>query len=144
MIKVVTSNKNVEFRNDLFFDYGTKLEVITEDDKKVMRAIDKAEFKSKNAIITPFGNTSIERLSTGCKTLMNILHHREIIFTLIECGQNVIDYLLSGAIDNVTVHYYGYLYANELEVPIEIDGNEISNIKELRRWCSEYDKTQRN
>jgi hypothetical protein len=101
--------------NDSFFLLNTITEGITEDDKNFIRRIDKAEIieymgKDTDTIRTPYGVTGIENLSTGCKTALNILHHREKVFECAECGPNV-QRMLSV-----------YFYRKEIDVDIVYKG----------------------
>lgn len=60
--------------NDSFF---SSIKINLDDTAiRVIKIIDKAEVidKPKGLIRTPFGETTVDNLSTGCKTVLNYLH----------------------------------------------------------------------
>jgi hypothetical protein len=93
MDKVINMKNFVEC-NDAFFWMITINEAFTEYDYKVIEKIDHARLiKTKGKKIanfeTPFGVVDASKLSTGCKTLINMVHHPENVYNLMECGWNV-------------------------------------------------------
>lgn len=66
---------------------------MTSVDTAVMQKIDHAVLKAGNRIETPYGLGYITNLSTGCKTVINILKYPDIIFSVDECGANAIELL---------------------------------------------------
>lgn len=84
---------NLQRNNDLFFNTRTCNEKMTSVDTAVMQKIDHAVLKADNRIETPYGLGYITNLSTGCKTVINILKYPDIIFSVDECGANAIELL---------------------------------------------------
>lgn len=85
----------VIIQNDDFFDTQTLL-----SDKKIVREIisqvDNGSYHSENYFIPRnenIGAISRECLSTGSKTLINIVLHPDYCFDIIECGNNAIQIL---------------------------------------------------
>lgn len=106
MIKIYTSYNNIDkgqvIENpEAFFNGYITSEDFAEKDFEVMKIIDNAELLDKQlgTIKTPRGITSIDNLSTGCKTVLTyiyILKHSETNKTFLElsyCGANAIDHL---------------------------------------------------
>lgn len=106
--KIDTSIKDLQSRykidNEALFRSHTLKESITKEDEEVMKKIDNAEIievsrenkDSKDLLIkTPYGVTTIENLSTGCKTVLNFLHLKDnnIILDITECGWNALEEL---------------------------------------------------
>lgn len=99
MLRIYTALKHVKGEhkyvesNDAFFGVITSGEELTEYDYSVIEEIDHAKIikvegvKSKS-FETPFGIIGTNKLSTGCKTLINIEHHPENVYNLLECGWN--------------------------------------------------------
>lgn len=88
---------NIEYIecNDAFFNLNT---MIPDSDlaKDILSAIDKATYYSPKAFTgrsPDMGNLYREYLSTGTKTLFNILTYPDKCFNIIECGQNALDFL---------------------------------------------------
>lgn len=78
----------------------------TDIDLDVMRRIDGAELIDKNrgTITTKLATTSINFLSTGCKTVLvylyiqrNIEQHSDVIIDITECGANALEVLFDVA-----------------------------------------------
>lgn len=59
--------------NDSFFNVNVYGSSFTEEEKKIVKMIDHVDIVDEEKIITPFGIGSVTDLSTGCKTLLNIL-----------------------------------------------------------------------
>lgn len=81
--------------NDAFFDAETDLGN-TELEREILSKIDKARYCSTSSF---YGRTTDkvsipkDNLSTGAKTLLNIISHPEICFNLCECGRNALEML---------------------------------------------------
>ena len=78
MIHLYTSTRyfdtnNILVDNESFFRACVKIKELDDFSLSAIKKIDKAEIKDlkTGAIITPYGETSIFNLSTGCKTVLN-------------------------------------------------------------------------
>lgn len=109
MIKLYTSTdffkpEEIIIDNESFFN-NIDISSFTARSIDVMKKIDQAELLDKNTgkIETPFGITSIMDLSTGCKTVLNMIYHHENpqdfptirAINATECGWNAIEALLT-------------------------------------------------
>ncbi len=79
--------------NDAYFDMlsiipNTKLSQFFLEEIDHATYYSELAFKSQNP---KFGNLKKENLSTGTKTLLNILNHPNVCFNVVECGGNVKD-----------------------------------------------------
>lgn len=80
--------------NDLFFN-GVSIPQ-TALAKNILWVIDHAKYNSPETFIgrdESLGALNKSMLSTGCKTLLNIITHPDICFDLIECGENALEML---------------------------------------------------
>lgn len=139
VLNIVTNrNKDIQDLNDDFFDLHTCMEEITEKDKQCIKDIDGSDYITSDKIITRFGETQIEHISTGCKTMLNILHYPNTVFNVVECGDNVIDKLFELAKCNTEYTIYSQnmiLPSNlTLEHSIKINGKEFDSIKDIIDW----------
>lgn len=80
--------------NDLFFE-STQLnsDSLT---SYILNTIDKATYNSPDTFIgrdKNLGALNKESLSTGCKTLLNIISNTDKCFNVSECGQNCLEML---------------------------------------------------
>ena len=80
--------------NDLFFNQNT-VSFIDKQAEKIIEMIDDTKLISKYKIYSRFDEIAldIDRLSTGCKTVLNVLYYPDKVFCLKECGNNALEIL---------------------------------------------------
>lgn len=83
--------------NDIYFDGFTSLK---DDDftRRVLSEIDKAHYNDNTTFIgrtEGLGALNKNLLSTGTKTLLNVVSHPDVCFDICECGNNVLNLLTS-------------------------------------------------
>lgn len=108
--------KDIKFvrDNDAYFDAKSKL-LDTDLVRKILLEIDGAEyvsediFSSKNKKV---GNLNKIHLSTGVKTLINILNFKDVCFDVLECGINVLD-----LIPEISIKTDGYILWRDCMYP---------------------------
>jgi len=118
--------------NDIFFD-GTELKG-TDMVRCILKEIDKAEYASEDTFIgrdRTLGKINKQHLSTGCKTLLNVVQNPDKCFDVIECGQNVLSllhYIKEGNIlwKNPILHFVG-----DAECDIEIDDKRFTDFRKF-------------
>jgi len=80
--------------NGAFFDMHTMIPD-TDLAKEILKTVDKAGYYSEQAFTSrtkEMGNLYRTCLSTGTKTLLNIITHPDICFNVTECGINAVDF----------------------------------------------------
>lgn len=141
MIELYTSKKAVQKNNnyiesiDLEFDKQIYTLNITNKDKEYMKNIDEAYYNGNGYIITPFGRTEIQNLSTGCKTLILLNHLKELgnpIVNINECGRNVLDIVFDMNNIRVMLDFCNMPYNYEPEKEIEVVTTKSRNRLTLR------------
>lgn len=88
--------------NDIFFNkYTAKL--LDDKAKDYIFKIDGSEYVNKYVIHSKFDGMSlnIDKLSTGCKTVLNIIYNPEKIFDIRECGENALDIIYALSKGNI-------------------------------------------
>lgn len=126
---------DVELYNDNFFNTNTYDTVLKRDDLK--RIIEKTEGVSflGDLIISKFNGVpiSLSKISTGCKTLLNIIAFPDKTFSIMECGSNILDivYTLNNGHIYCSERYLPYI---ECENMYEIDGVKVKGIDGLEGW----------
>ncbi len=63
---------------------------------EILKTVDKAEFNSSQTFVRKtkeLGALNKSMLSTGTKTLINIIQHPEICFNVEECGNNALQFI---------------------------------------------------
>ncbi len=81
--------------NDVYFVANTPIPD-TPLAREILKTIDKAEYCSDKTFTcrtNGMGNLTREYLSTGTKTLLNIMSHNDCCFNIVECGDNALNYL---------------------------------------------------
>ena len=94
MIDVYTEKVDSEnwiIKNDLFFNLYTSNEEMSQREIDIIRKIDNAVLRADNRIETIYGVGILRNLSTGCKTLLNIIKHPDKVVCIEECGPNVLE-----------------------------------------------------
>lgn len=110
--------------NSSYFEFHTKQQPLTQQDLTIIKTIEK-------------GNT--ENLSAGCKTVLNILRHPDIIFDTSECSPIAIRLLCT--MDNLSFFCKNIPPIIEVKTPIQIDNSiTLTSSKEyFDWWCKHYE-----
>ncbi|MDO4961225.1 MAG: DUF4869 domain-containing protein [Eubacteriales bacterium] len=127
--------------NDTFFNKET-VERLDDRARDIISQTDQADMITKYMIRSRFDGLALntDKLSTGCKTVLNIIYHPDVIFDIRECGDNVIDMIYSLESGNITCDYP--LISFDMEKVMACDGTctkEIDSYEELRRWWTDED-----
>lgn len=92
--------------NDIYFNQSTARKL---DDRarKVIGIIDEAKLVSKYKICSKFNDIvlDVDRLSSGCKMVLNVLYNPDKVFCLKECGNNALEVLYNLEAGNVYSDY---------------------------------------
>ncbi|MBQ3512469.1 MAG: DUF4869 domain-containing protein [Lachnospiraceae bacterium] len=122
--------------NDIYFNQNTALK-LDEMAEKIIETIDGAKLISKFKIRSKFNDIvlDVDKLSAGCKTVLNVLYNTDKVFCLKECGNNALEILFSLQAGNV--------YSDYALIPFEMDAvsvqttsgkKEIYDYEELKEW----------
>lgn len=86
---------NVVNFNDVFFNKYTSSNLDLGKAKEVVKIIDDCILTDESKVISKFtgGELDLSNLSTGCKTVLNVLFNKNKIFNAEECGTNALYYL---------------------------------------------------
>lgn len=130
--------ENMEYieLNDIFFNQNTVAK-LDEEAGSIIEKIDDSKFISRYKIQSRFDNAilNIDKLSSGCKTVLNVLYYPDKVFCLKECGNNALEILYG--FEN------GYVYSDYELIPFDIKkvmvqtkagSVEISDYEELKEW----------
>lgn len=128
----IPSNMQFINYNDKYFN-GTSLKN-NEIDRLILSEVDGAQYSSENTFIgrdKSLGNINKEHLSTGCKTLLNIVNNTNKCFDIIECGQNAISllrFIKEGNVlwENPVLHFVG-----DSSCDINIEGRHFTNFRDF-------------
>ena len=122
--------------NDLFFNQNTTT-MIDKQAEKIIETIDDVKLIGKYKIKSRFDDIAIDidRLSTGCKTALNVLYYPDKVFCLKECGNNALE-VLYGFENGYVCSEYALIPFNMTSVIIQTktDKKVISDYEELKEW----------
>ncbi len=122
--------------NDIFFNQNT-VSLMDDRANAIISKIDESELIGKYKIKSKFNGVmlDVDRLSTGCKTVLNIMYSPQKVFCLKECGDNALEvlyHLESGAV------YSDYaIISFDMDTVRVCDAGGIkviSDYEELKEW----------
>ena len=105
MIDIYTEKKKSKdwiLQNDLYFNLNTSNEEMQQNEINLIWHVDRAKLTAGKHIETKYGLGTIRNLSSGCKTLLNIIKHPEKVVCVEECGPNVLRIIF--AMDNIRIY----------------------------------------
>lgn len=136
--KDIPQNKEYIELNDVFFNQNTVMK-LDERANQIIEKIDASTILSKYKICSRFNDVTldIDKLSTGCKTVLNIMYYTDKVFCIKECGNNALA-VLYGLECGLVYSDYALIPFNMEKVIVQTKtGNwEISDYEELKEWWS--------
>ena len=118
--------------NDLFFNQNTTA-LIDKRAEKFIETIDGAKLIGKYKILSKFDDVAIDidKLSAGCKTVLNVLYYPDKVFCLKECGNNALEILYNLE--------KGYVYSEYALIPFTMDSVMVQT-KSMKKIISDYEE----
>ncbi len=138
--KDIPQDKEYVELNDVFFNQKTAAKLDGRADR-IIEEIDGSKLLGRFRIQSRFDDAvlDVDRLSVGCKTVLNVLYYPDKVFCLKECGNNALE-LIYG-LDS------GSVYSDYALIPFDMDkvmvqtkegSREVAGYEELREWwCNE-------
>lgn len=134
--KDIPGDKEYVEMNDLFFNQHTAAKLDGKAER-IVEAIDGARLLGRYRIQSRFEDVvlDVDRLSAGCKTVLNVLYYSDKVFSLKECGNNALEILYR--LEN------GFVYSDYALIPFDMEkvavwtkagAQEISDYEELKEW----------
>ena len=105
MIDIYTNKINSKdwiLQNDLYFNLNTGNEEMSQKEMDLIWQIDEAKLTPDKHIETKYGLGTIRNLSSGCKTLINIVKHPDKVVNVEECGPNVLRIIFT--MENIKIY----------------------------------------
>ena len=127
--------------NDIYFNQNTSSK-LDDKAKNIIEIIDGAKLISKYRIQSRFDEIilDIDKLSAGCKTVLNVLYNPDKVFCLKECGNNALELLYQLEAGNVYSDYALIPFDMEVvNVQTFLGQKEIRDYEELKEWWSSED-----
>ena len=139
--KAIPNGMELVSLNDVFFNKFT-VELLDKKAASYIDIIDKAKMRDQFTIKSKFDGSilNIDRLSTGCKTVLNIVYNPDKIFDIRECGDNALDVVYSLPEGNIYCDYPFISFSMEKVRVYEKKGFfEIDSYELLREWWTDED-----
>lgn len=134
--KDIPSDREYVELNDIFFNQKT-VGMLDSRAHDIIAQIDGAKQISKYKIESKFNSVvlDIDCLSTGCKTVLNVLYFPDKVFCMKECGDNALDILYS-LNDGQVYSDYAVISFDMTEVTVcsENEHKIIKDYEELKEW----------
>ena len=138
--KDIPTDKEYVELNDLFFNMNTAF-LLDDRAKVIIRDVDSSAMISRYKIRSRFNGDVLntDKLSTSCKTVLNVMYYPDKVFCLKECGENALDILFS--------FEKGAVYSDYAMIPFDFDKVEvcsggriavIDDYEELKTWWEQY------
>ena len=127
--------------NDIYFNQYT-VSLLDDRAKEIIRQIDHSEMLSPFSISSRFDGMAlnIDKLSTGCKTALNVMYNPDKVFDIRECGDNALDVIYSLSEGNIYCDYPLISFDMDKVLVYEKKGKrEIDSYEELKEWWSHED-----
>ena len=118
---------------------------MTEEDRKLIHQADDAVLTPDKHIETKYGLGTIRNLSSGCKTLLNIVKHPDKVVCVEECGPNVLKLIFQ--MDNIKIYMSRPSFV-EIPAKAELRFNDkdvvTGNTGYQNWWAREYERREQN
>lgn len=134
--KDIPDNMKYVELNDVFFNQNT-VSKLDDRAKVIVEKIDNSRLIGKYKIESKFNGVTldVDCLSTGCKTVLNVMFFPDKVFCIKECGDNALEVLYK--LED------GAVYSDYAVIPFEMDkvrvfegerARIISDYEELKEW----------
>ena len=122
--------------NDIYFNQNTS-SILDDRAKKIIEVIDGSKLIRKYKICSRFDGITldIDKLSAGCKTVLNVLYNPDKVFCLKECGNNALE-ILYGLESGKVYSDYALIPFDMKAVNVQTaSGTKVINdYEELKEW----------
>ena len=139
--KPSTSAMELVEMNDIYFNKNT-VSLLHDRAKEIIRQIDHSDMLSPFSISSRFDGMvlNIDKLSTGCKTALNVLYNPDKVFDIRECGDNALDVIYSLPKGNIFCDYPLISFDMDKVIVSDKKGKrEIDSYEALKEWWSHED-----
>ena len=127
--------------NDVYFNKYTS-EMLDKKADEIIRKIDHSRMIDRYTIASRFDGTrlNIDKLSTGCKTALNILYNPDKIFDVSECGENALEVIYSLKSGKIYCDYPMIAFDMKEVEGIDPSGSHVfRDYEDLKAWWKNED-----
>ncbi|MBE5869899.1 MAG: DUF4869 domain-containing protein [Lachnospiraceae bacterium] len=130
--------------NDAYFDTHSDIKD-TPLIREILKEIDKAEYVNNKVFLgrdKDLGHLNATNLSTGTKTLINILEHPEECFDVSECGTNAQQFFKCITEGNILWKFVDVYPLGSKECDIICDGKHFDKFDAFIEYCINRDSEE--
>lgn len=112
----------------------------TEDECRMLRVIEQAEYRDDKTFVDRFGTAwDYEYLSTGCKGALVVLKNPDRIVDITECGYNARDAIINFCEDGTILLRESSVTVVEMaeSICVSLNGHEFKSVSELNRYVQD-------
>lgn len=134
--KTVPKTMEVVRINDVYFNKNT-VGMLDQRAGGVIGQIDNSQMLDQYSISSRFDGTrlNIDKLSTGCKTALNIMYNPDLIFDIAECGENALEAIYAMEAGKVYCDYPMIAFTMKEVEAVDSQGIHVfKDYEELREW----------
>ena len=134
--KAIPKNKELIKINDVYFNKYTSAK-LDERAEEIIYRIDSSKMIDQYTISSRFDGSrlNIDKLSTGCKTVLNIMYNQDKIFDVSECGENALEVIYSLEAGKISCDYPMIAFnMKEVEAVDSSGSHIISDYEALKEW----------
>ena len=142
--KDVPDNLNIIKINDAFFDTHSDI-MDTPLIREILKEVDKAEYVNNKVFIgrdKDLGNLNAENLSTGTKTLINIIEYPNECFDVTECGTNAQQFIKYISQGNILWKFVDVYPVGSKKCDILCDERHFDDFNDFIEYCIEVDSEE--
>lgn len=133
--KMVPKDMEIVTGNDVFFNKYTSL-MLDGNAKNIIESIDDSVMVDPFYIRSRFDGATlnIDKLSTGCKTVLNIVYNKNKVFDIRECGDNALDVIYHLEEGNIVCEYPLISFNMDKVIAVGKTERIIDDYDELMEW----------
>lgn len=139
--KAIPKDMELITLNDVYFNRYTA-ERLDERAAPVIADIDHSEMEGRFMIRSRFDGSvlNIDKLSTGCKTVLNVMYNPDKVFDIRECGDNALDLIYSLPDGNIYCDYPLISFDMNRVMVCDMGGRkEFDSYEDLKAWWTNED-----
>lgn len=132
----IPKGSNVIKINDIFLNKYTAA-MLDDRAKCIIQTIDQSEMLNKFSVKSRFDGMvlNIDKLSTGCKTVLNVMYNPDKVFDICECGDNALDVLYTLEEGKICCDYPLVSFdMKKVKAKDKKDERIIESYDELKEW----------
>ena len=122
--------------NDVYFNKHT-VNLLDDRARSIVSRVDDSELIDNYTMKGKFDDTimNTDKLSTGCKTVLNVMYNPDKIFDIRECGENALDLIYALEEGQVYCEYPVISFDMKTVKAVDRNGEHvITDYDELKEW----------